>query len=392
MDDQLFNSLLYRSEDPTIDFKQEQYVVTRHDVPEGLSKQEAAKYLEDKKSELLKDLLAMANSWRDGPGYIVLGFRENKGGLPEIIGINPERMHDDAQFQQFIAGKVNSPLTFTYHCREYRGVPIGVFTVPKQRRPLYAKANFGVVEAGVVYLRRGSSTAKALPDEIADMGADNVRRSESADVGLRLWTEQGHSFADETLAVRIPDFGAPIEELPDYSAASGPFGVYYGGLVNRAYIRELAEFVRTRNQAIGVQAVLTNRSSFPLTSCQLHVQASQGESALALQEDGTDASAPSKQMIAIKIRSRLAPMTIDVSKHGGRDTAILHMPRLLPRQALPAPDLFSIFPCSTGPVLVSSTLYASELPEPVVFQLQFNVSAEIDRWSVDRLLAHESDE
>ncbi len=79
MDDTLLESLLYRSEDTAVDFKAVQYVVSKNDVPEpSLSKSERVKTFEDKKSELLKDILAMANAWTDGPRYIVVGVQENK--------------------------------------------------------------------------------------------------------------------------------------------------------------------------------------------------------------------------------------------------------------------------------------------------------------------------
>lgn len=62
--DQLLESLMYRSEDPSVDYKAAQYVFSRKDLPEepGLSGQEKAARFQKKKSELLKDVLAMANA------------------------------------------------------------------------------------------------------------------------------------------------------------------------------------------------------------------------------------------------------------------------------------------------------------------------------------------
>lgn len=122
MENNLIESLLYRSEDTSVDYKSEQYIFSKQDLPEdGLSKQERAARLETKKSELLKDVLAMANAWREGPAYILLGFRENKPHQPTLVGLDPSRLYDDAQFQQFIGSKVNAPLHFKYAVREYQG-------------------------------------------------------------------------------------------------------------------------------------------------------------------------------------------------------------------------------------------------------------------------------
>lgn len=57
----LLNMLRYKSESTDIDFKSAQYRFNSG--------------TEADKSELLKDILAIANSWRDGTGYILLGFR-----------------------------------------------------------------------------------------------------------------------------------------------------------------------------------------------------------------------------------------------------------------------------------------------------------------------------
>jgi len=51
------------------------------------------------------------------------------------------------------------------------GREIGVIEIPLQERPLYLTKDYGRLQKGVVYIRRGSSTAEATPDEVAKMGA-----------------------------------------------------------------------------------------------------------------------------------------------------------------------------------------------------------------------------
>lgn len=383
MDDQLLDSLMYRSEDSSLDFKQAQYVFSRKDVPSQLDKQQAAAYLENKKSELLKDMLAMANSWRDGPGYILLGVREARGGLPEVVGIPAEDMHDDAHFQQFIAVRVNAPLAFSYACRPYRGAVIGVISVPaKQQRPFYAKERFGGVEAGVVYVRRGSSTVVARPEEVATMGVSNLQLAAPPNVAIDLMAEAGGRLADAKIEVCVPDFGAAICDLPDFKFAATAF---LPPLANSNFIRELAEDIRTTKQGVGVLAVLENLSGFAITELELHVQARQQDVALSLQEGGTTVDAPSDTLFRFETHASQAP-SIEIRRQDGRDTAVVHIARILPRQRRAAADHFCIFPVRNGPMVVTTKLFATELPEPIKFEVELDVVAELEAWPVERLL------
>ena len=59
-----FCALLQRQEDETLDFKLEAYDYSR----------------EDKKHELVKDVLCMANTPRDDVSYIVLGVKKYPDG------------------------------------------------------------------------------------------------------------------------------------------------------------------------------------------------------------------------------------------------------------------------------------------------------------------------
>ena len=67
-DSRLLENLLNQAEGPALDFKQEQYLFDNADV--------------GTKAELLKDILALANSWRLATAYILIGvkgFCQNSG-------------------------------------------------------------------------------------------------------------------------------------------------------------------------------------------------------------------------------------------------------------------------------------------------------------------------
>ncbi|MEO8121815.1 MAG: ATP-binding protein, partial [Rhodoferax sp.] len=145
MNNELLDTLRYKSEGTDLDFKQTQYRFIGG--------------TEEDKGEMLKDILALANAWRDGTGYIVLGFKDRAPHPAEVVGI---ALHiDDAQMQQFVNSKVKPKLTFRYEERLYEGKTVGLITVPKQKRPFFLAHPYGKLKSNVVYVRRGSSTDEA---------------------------------------------------------------------------------------------------------------------------------------------------------------------------------------------------------------------------------------
>lgn len=155
--EELINSLLYEEESTMLDFKSEQY--------------KFVKAQDWEKAELLKDILAFSNAWRRLDAHILIGVKEIKGGKSEIIGISDDL--DDAQLQQFINSKINKPINFSYSAAEIEGKKVGFITIPVQKRPVFLKKKYSKLDPNTVYVRRGSSTEIALPDEVADMGSSD---------------------------------------------------------------------------------------------------------------------------------------------------------------------------------------------------------------------------
>lgn len=155
MTDGLFESLLHEEETSSLDFKQDQYPF----VGAG----------DDDKSELLKDILAFGNSWRRSMAYILIGVEEVKGGRSIVRGIGQHLA--DNNLQQCVNAKTNKPVAFSYEAFQFEGQQVGIISIPQQERPVFLTKDFGKLKKQVVYVRQGSSTAQATPDEIARMGA-----------------------------------------------------------------------------------------------------------------------------------------------------------------------------------------------------------------------------
>jgi len=153
IDSQLIECLLNMSENDALDFKREQYPL--QDT--------------NQKGEFLKDVLAFANAWKQSDAYILVGVAENPGGRATVLGVSNH--WDDANLQQLVSAKTNVPVSFSYHPCEVEGRQVGVLVIGQtQERPVFLKENFGKLDANKVYVRRGSSTAIANPEEIARMG------------------------------------------------------------------------------------------------------------------------------------------------------------------------------------------------------------------------------
>lgn len=155
----LMEELLNEDESSTLDFKRDQYPFNNA--------------TDEQKGELLKDVLAFANAWRRTDAYILIGVDDVKGGRSNVVGINSS--FDDASIQQFINSKTNRPIVFSYEVFSFEESQVGIVCIPLQDRPIYLKKDFGKLKKDVVYIRRGSSTDTASPDEIAKMGTLKIR-------------------------------------------------------------------------------------------------------------------------------------------------------------------------------------------------------------------------
>lgn len=155
MNDELLERLLHAGESVTLDYKRAQYLFGSGE-PEG-------------QGELLKDILAFANTERIAEAYILIGVEEVPGATR--AGVRGVGKHlADNNLQQFVRSKTNRQVLFSYSAYRVDGKQIGVIRIPIQERPVYSTKDFGKVKKGVVYYRLGSSTSIATPEEIVRMG------------------------------------------------------------------------------------------------------------------------------------------------------------------------------------------------------------------------------
>ena len=241
----LIEDLLYENEGNALDFKREQYMF------EGASKED--------KSELLKDILAFANSWRRTTAYIIVGVNENRGGRSEIVGIGEDL--DDAKLQQFVNSKTNKPVTFAYRTFSVESKLIGIIEIPVHERPVYLTSDFGKLEKEKVYVRRGSSTAIATPDEIVRMGLASSDLSppnlclEWADLQDRRALPSPCALENLVLEPRLP------ADTFDRTRTNAGYN-FLRSYTNPNYSKELIEYTYSRNLLRELGFRLHNESDY----------------------------------------------------------------------------------------------------------------------------------
>jgi len=376
--DELLSALRYKSEGTDIDFKSTQYrFIGAND---------------DDKSEMLKDILAIANAWRDGAGYILLGFKDQRPHPALVMGINASI--DDAKLQQFVNGKVKPKLTFKYDEVLYEGKTVGIITIPKQNRPFYLATPYGKLKSNVVYVRRGSSTDEAEPPEIAAMAMADTKRAEVR-LDLSVLTVSNEDLPD-TFPLNYLQFP---ERLPDYESPrqdTGPFGV--SGIVpsmwqdNRHFWRECAEYARVHSALIEMRFVLMNRSEVQLSNAKLEVSAEPLDGQIVQLLAGADLprlptnqrsliyDTPSLPQLLARPERRL------VIDEGGR-TPVCHVRfgSLLPGEEGRSSDTLAIVPFGPGRLRLRFRVLAGELPEPYESERVVEATGDIRQVDVEGL-------
>lgn len=245
--DPVITRLLYEEESTSLDFKRDQYKFV------GGSDAE--------KAELVKDILAFANAWRRSDAYILIGIEEQPGSKALVVGVANQL--SDASLQQLVNSKTNAPVEFAYASMELEGKQIGIVRIPLQDRPRFLRKPFGALKENIVYVRRGSSTAIAAPDEVAKMGAASVQVIDAPILRL--------TFADAAKRITLAsplnltslflDAG-DLDQIPDYDEVRPRDGLSFPmpRAVNRSYNRQIVHFTLTRKLYTPVEFAIVNES------------------------------------------------------------------------------------------------------------------------------------
>ena len=114
-----FEYLIEQQENVFIDFKSEEYNI-KIDKNKKKEIEEEKKRVSNKKADLIKDILSMANITIDTCSYIIMGVSEDEFKKKDLRGVNEFYIDDDANLQQIVNLNLNHPIDFEYNRMFYK--------------------------------------------------------------------------------------------------------------------------------------------------------------------------------------------------------------------------------------------------------------------------------
>ncbi|MES2014182.1 MAG: ATP-binding protein [Pseudomonadota bacterium] len=362
--DSLIDALLFEAEGAEIDFKRAQYIFEGAD--------------DRTKSELLKDILAFANAWRRTDAYILIGIQEVPEGESAVVGITEHI--DDAKLQQFVNAKTNRPVEFSYSPMPFRSKQIGVIHIPVQERPIYLIKDYGILRRNTVYLRRGSSTDEARPDEIARMGqavseASTLRPLLVPRLAIGSdWSELVETATFETICLKCPE----IQSLPDYDRPqqSDRFGmptILYHGHANSGFYRDRAEYWRFEEKLRPICMAIRNDGTALASGVKFTIQVIDPMHLIELALDSERPKAPKREWSPIhdihSISMNKTSPDIEFTKTNAGWTISAYFGKVQAKDtAVTSAQLF-VGISTSGLVELPVSVFADELSTPVIATL-----------------------
>jgi hypothetical protein len=349
----LLEELRFKGEGSDLDYKAERY--------------RFAQASDDDKSEMLKDILAFANAYREGTAYILLGFKENPPHPAEVTGLPSNGAIDDSRLQQFVNSKLNAKLEFRYAEGLLGDRHIAVISIPKQRRPFYLTRDFGKLTKDTVYVRRGSSTGIASPDEIARMGT--TRGVVKAVLDFQTPDNDPLPNACERRFINFPARLPSLERDRNvFLTATFP--------VNADYYREGAVYHSSWNRVFQARLLLTNQSEFSLgdTHLEVVVRCPEGETASMLRADEMPDVPSSTYFSLANAHLEHAGQAVTIDHRGKTPVAHVALGTIRPGQTVRAEEDIAILPSGPGVYSIRVRILANEIPAPLLAEHQLEVT------------------
>lgn len=349
MDSVLFEQLLNEDESASLDFKRDQYAF------QGAS--------DHQKSELLKDILAFANAYRRTDAYILIGVDDVKGGRSRVVGVTSDL--DDAQLQQFVNSKTNRALSFSYEVFAFEGVRVGIIHIPLQERPLYLERDYGKLKKHVVYIRRGSSTSEASPDEVHKMGvAAVVGRAAEPALDLQFSDSKTRQPLGTSIEIESTIVSAPP---PPRTIGGGTFSdqLLFSMTGNPEYHRELAEYVRSTSLLWPLGFTVKNTGSILAVNARLQITGERRENVKIIEESEYPERPKAGQLHATAFRMpNLAKNRIDVDYHGDEWTLTVEFGSVQPQATARSSGCFYVGAEEPTRLEIEALIYCDNLGAP----------------------------
>ena len=357
MTPEALEQLLNESESSYLDFKRQQYAFV------GAS--------DDAKSELLKDILAFANAWRRTDAYIIIGAEEVKGERARVNGVSQH--FDDANVQQFVNSKTDRAIDFSVETVSVDQKKIDIIKIPVLRRPFCLKKDYGKLKAGIVYFRRGTTTAEANANDIAVMGAQDVQATQRE-------PELEAQFAQHTPAWLGPGSFAEIGtrtalslKLLDHKLVQ-PANPWSTIGTPPDKLTEVSESFQRRNSLSVMLATrsfaVRNLGAIPALNVELHVEIPRDS---GLWVGTQDQAGYSSSSLTETLSGQSRPKNFDLTARNNLWEVRIRLGRILPAHTAFLSEDLCFGVSKAGNWRIKTVMYADNLPAPKEGELVMDV-------------------
>lgn len=129
----------------------------------------AIEYWKKDKVSLLKDFISMANAANSEDKYIIIGVKDVPGHIRERVFIGLENFSDQADLENIIQENIEPIINFKYFTHELDDKIYGIIKIfNNHSQPYMMKKNFGKLEQGNMWIRRGSRQSNITRSDIDD--------------------------------------------------------------------------------------------------------------------------------------------------------------------------------------------------------------------------------
>jgi hypothetical protein len=345
MDEQEIERLLYSGESEVLDFKRDQYPLTD----------------KNKKSELIKDIVAFANSWRTTDAYILIGVDEIKvAGRSTVVGITTHLQ--DSDIQQLVNSKTNRKVSFLYEPMSFKGLEIGVIKIPVQERPTVLTANFGGLLKETVYVRRGSSTDTAGATELLNMTRAPSAPSftvEFANIAAR--QRLGPIVTLKSTIVKYEADKIPRMKTAPYSMAN------ILGRGNEGHYREHARYIAEVDLLNEVGFYVQNEGAMLAPNVRLVIEGTV-EPEVTIGDGSQYPKYPGGLDHGLSYLDK-----VDVEIHGNQWSLTVQFGNIQPKASAWSFGSFHIGATKNTKLDLSAVIYADNVSDPVIIPLTINI-------------------
>jgi hypothetical protein len=265
---------------------------------------------------------------------------------------------------------------------------VGIIHVPVQERPIYLKRDLGRLKRNVVFIRRGSSTAEADPDEIARMGKAEPLAPEAPQLILEFAALSERSLLGKATTLDTIAYSVPRnDEIPDFDPATGHLSISTGR--NRDFFRDLACYLRDFFRVKPLRLAVTNVGN--TIAHDVRVEAHMSGFGLIVVDEYDLPSVPVRETPVFDPRSSIRPsLNTDLYFERVRDDdwrIIGEFGKCQPKQTVYTGNMLYVGAYTSAEFTLDSRMFADELPHPIETNMCVNISVDRRDVSLEQLLA-----